>query len=826
MLVKQFFYLFFLIFSIVFIKSQSAEALCSTPFDDWIVAPACESLCEGYYCEAPSPFPTQPPDEIAQQPITATARSGTYPQNGPIQLQGQVHLIEGNSQLFTDKLTLYRDPKAGTLKTAVAHGNVKIIEPGYRVDAPLATLDNTQDLQTMHQACFRLYERHAHGTSDTVTIYGKTRMELKTATYTTCNPYQNTWHLGAKQVNLNRETGRGQAHHATLYLKDMPVFYFPYIDFPIDDRRATGFLFPNAGYTHDSGLELSTPFYWNLAPNYDALLTPTWYTKRGIEARGLFRYLSLNSRGELEGAILPHDRAYKAFQQKHLYYHPGIPNDDPRVTGLKGNATREALRFNHVTRFNPHWENRIAYYWVGDDNYFEDFGNTLSVASTTQQLQQADLLYQDCDWNSALRLQQYQTLHPFFGPVTMDVYKRLPQFLFTRLYTELPFGLEWAIEGDCTHFDHAHSNHFAIGNRFQTRPSLRLPLTQPGWFLIPRIQWDFLAEDLKVPAHLNHDARELCLTHLRTPACISARPTRSLPLFDVDSGLIFERDIQIGQCPYIQTLEPRLYYLYVPYRNQKHLAVFDTNFIPFDFNQLYRDNRFSGFDRIGDTNQVTLGLTQRFLTTQTGTERLNITLGQIYYFKDRKVFIHPAADLFRHQLHSAIVGRMMYRIHNHWSLYGEVEWDPDKKQADKRSINLQYSPDPLDVLNFRYLFIRDNLNIINPVTLRPERLDQTDISYAWRLTEQWRILGRWHYDIVRHRSNDILIGIEQQGCCTAFRFSVTRFLPPNDPLQRNLQPKTRFQLQIVFKGLAGVGTKIQPMLAEKIPGYRWRGDVF
>lgn len=846
MLVKQLFYLFFFILSTTLIKSQSAEATISPPnlgevaarqfghqnlsdggmrgcqFDDWVIVPESESLCNGHYCEMAPPFPTQTPDFIASQPITTTAESGIYPQTGPIQLKGHVHLIEGNRQLFADKLQLNRNLKTGTLETAVASGHVKLVEPGLRVDSPLMTLDNVNDIKVIQQASFRLYPRHAHGASECITIQGKTKMELIDATYTTCNPYRNTWVLSAKKVTLNKETGRGKARHAKLYITGVPVLYFPYFEFPIDDRRVTGFLFPNAWYTPSGGFELHTPFYWNLAPNYDLLLTPALYTKRGIEGRGLFRYLFPNSVGELEGAILPNDRAYKAFQKEHLQSHPLIPNDDPRVRALHGNATREALRFKHITHFNPNWENHILYYWVGDDNYFKDFGTTLSAASTTQQPQEALLLYQDYAWNNILRVQQYQTLHPFFGPVVKDVYKRLPQYTFTHHYTELPYTLDnfqWAIEGDLTHFDHTHHIHFITGNRFQTRPSIKVPLITPGWFFIPRLQWDFLSEALhQTPFGL--DARDI---HL---APIKAHPRRNIPLFDIDGGLIFERNLSIGQCPYIQTLEPRLYYLYVPYRNQKHLPVFDSSFIPFDFNQLYRDNRFSGFDRIGDSNQLTWGLTQRFLNTQSGIERLNITLGQILYFKDRKVFIHRTEDPFRHRHHSAIVGRVASRLQSDYSLYAEMEWDPDTRKADKRSIGIQYSPDPLDVLNLRYLFIRDNANIINPATRRPERLDQTDISYAWRLTEKWRILGRWHYDIVRHRSNDVLLGIEQQGCCTAFRFAVTRFLPPSDPIHRHQQHKMRFQLQVILKGLAGIGTPIQPMLSEKIPGYRWRGDAF
>lgn len=828
---KQLLCLFFLALGTGALLSQPAIGTCTsqTSFDDWITVPECESLCQGYYAECRAPFAGETQAVIAQQPTTATSDSGLYPQIGPIELKGHVHLIQGNRQLFTDTLILQRDSKKGDLKNALATGNVKIIEPGLRIDAATATINTPEDTKVIQKACYRYYPRHAHGNSETVVVRGKTCMELSKATYTTCNPYENTWHLASPRVNLNKETGRGQARHATLYVKEVPVFYFPYIDFPIDSRRETGFLFPSAGITSHSGFELSTPFYWNIEPNYDALLTPTLYTKRGVEAKGLFRYLSSNSAGEFEGAILPNDRAYKAFQKKHLSNHPGMITNDPRVRGLKGSPTREAVHFKHITHFNAHWENRMNYHWVGDDNYFEDFGTTLSAASTTQQLQQAELLYQDQQWNSALRFQKYQTLHPFFGPVTTDIYKRLPQFTFAHINTDLPGNLQWGIEGDLTHFDHVDKNVFITGNRFEARPSLQLPIITPGWFITPRIQCDLLTEDLQFNQNRQHiqDARDINALHMVSHTRRSKHPSRVIPMFDLDSGLIFERPLQLGSCSYIQTLEPRAYYLYVPYQNQKNIPIFDSSFIPFDFNQLYRDNRFSGFDRIGDANQLTLGVTQRFLSPQTGNERLNLTLGQIIYFQPRKVYIYKKEDHLRYQPYSALIGRLSSRLNDEWSVYTELEWDPKRKQANKRSANLQYSPDPLDVLNLRYLFIQQNPNIINPLTLRPESLNQTDLSFAWRLTEQWRVLGRWHYDIIRHRSNDILAGIEQQGCCTALRFAISRFLPPNDPLQAgSLKYKTRFQLQIVFKGLSSVGATIQPMLSEKIPGYRWRGDAF
>jgi len=824
-----------LTFCTVLASMYQVEDACALqkPFEDWIPASECQSVCQGYYSELPPPFPGQSTTFLNAQPITATSHRGQFPQEGPAILQGQVHLIQGNRQLFADETTLYRNP-AGELETAIATGDVTILEPGLRVEGREATWNKAEDSQTVTPASFRLYTRHARGTASTLTIRGKTKMDLKEATYTTCAPFQNAWHLAASHVRLNKETGRGQARHARLYVKDIPVFYFPYVDFPIDDRRQTGFLYPSYGSSNNSGFELTAPFYWNIAPNYDATITPRYLSLRGLETKALFRYLSPNSVGDIEGSILPGDRAYKKFQQKHLHNHPLIPNSDPRVTGLKGNATRESLHFRHTTQFNRHWKSNVNYHRVGDDNFYYDFGNNLGTVSTTQLLQQAEMLYQDRSWYNALRVQQYQTLHPFSGPVTLDVYKKLPQFTFlnSNITPELPYGLRLGMSGDFTYFDHTKKRLFTTGGRFQARPSISLPIITPGWYLTPRLQMDILTDTLQLREQRKHALSLTPPTDLRFLS--SSSPCRGIPMFDLDSGLIFERMTTFADCPYIQTLEPRAYYLNVPYRNQRRFPIFDTSFIPFDFNQLYRDNRFSGLDRLGDANQLTLGVTTRFLTTQTGEERLNLSVGQIYYFKERKVSVanhQLGADLedpFRERAHSALAGRAQYRLDNTWSFYSGIEWDPKFKKANNRSAILQYRPHELDVINLGYLFMRkDPNNIINIRTKLPQRLEQTDASFAWRLTETWRVLGHWHYDITNHRTNDVLAGVEQQGCCTALRFTIVRFFPPDDPLSPiKKKYDTRFQIQFILKGFAGFGGNPQPFLVKAIPGYVWRGHEF
>ncbi len=800
---------------------HASTVMSSCTFDDWHVVP--DTVCKGYYLPEPLPHPELSEKALKALPTTVTADQGLFTQEGNSTLNGHVHLIQGNAQLFSDHAIIHRDPNKKTAIDLVkAIGDVKITEPGLRVDGVEAELYTETDTKIIEKADYRLYDRHGRGNANRITIYGKTKMVLKSATYTTCSPFQNTWSLKARNLDLNKKTGRGRARHARLYVYKVPIFYTPYIDFPIDDRRQTGFLFPLIGTTNNSGFEFSAPFYWNIAPNYDATITPRYFTLRGLEMAGQYRYLSAHSTGSLEGAILPNDRAYKQFQAQSLANHPLMANNDPRVTALNTNDTRKAFRLKNVTNFNEQWSSNIQYHWAGDDNYFMDFGNNIGIASNTQLLQQADVTYQDRYWNMKTLVQQYQTLHPFSGPVTSNVYKILPQIDAKSDHPDLPYGFTFTTQESFTHFAHKidpfTGSAFTVGNRYYFRPGISRPFIAPGWFLKPRIQWDFLADNVSLsPTQI---------TQYRTT------PSRAIPIVDFDTGLIFERNLKIAQEPYLQTLEPRAYYLYVPYRNQNSFPVFDTSYPGFDINQLYRDNRFSGFDRLGDANQVTLGLTNRFLTEKTGRERLNLTIGQIFYFHERLVTIcnpnlNPLCALqespTRTKRRSDLVGLANCSLTESWTASANIDWDPYQKNTDKEFYSIHYQPDERLVVNVGYQFLRRNPAENNPITGLPLPLRQADSSIAFPVAENWRVLGRWFYDIHNRRTNNVSFGIEQEGCCTAVRLFVTRFILPFDPSQPTSQRqfKRAIYLQFIFKGFAGVGHRtIDGAIRQGIPGYQ------
>ncbi len=797
-------------------------------YDDWVPMNEGHPLCHGYYSQLPLPFPNQSPTALTAEPTTITADQGLFTREGDSTLTGNVHLIQGNRQVFADKTNIHRDAKkAQPIDVIQAEGHFKLTEPDLRVDGSKGIVNTETATDIIENAHFRLYDRHARGTADSITIQNRTKMTLKNATYTTCNPSRDTWTLKSNHVVLNKTTGRGRARHSRLYVYGMPIFYWPYVDFPIDDRRQTGFLFPNFGSSNRSGLELGTPFYWNLAPNYDATLTPRLMSKRGLEMQGEFRYLTVHNHGELAGSFLPNDKAYEKFRADKKLNHPYIKNPlDPRLTALDKGNNRSAFRINHGTSFNQHWGTTVQYQTVHDDNYFMDFGTNLGLASTTQLLQQGDLYFHSNHWNMQTRLQQYQTLHPFDGPRTQDVYRRLPQIALQGSYFDLPLGLAFTTNGDLTRFHHARNPYtgrsFTTGDRFQIRPGIALPIIAPGWFIKPRFQYDVLSYSLAVgPSDVRY---------------LRSNPCRAIPMVDLDSGLIFERSLALKETPYIQTLEPRAYYLYVPYRDQTRLPNFDTSNPGFDYNQLFWDNRFTGLDRLGDANQVTLALTSRFIAEVTGLEKLSLTAGQIHYFheatvtscnpKTNRLCVQRELPNGQHH-HSSFVGLARYAIQEAWIARANLEWNPYSKNMDKKALSIQYHPEDRFVINLGYQFLRKNPAKNDPITGLPERLDQTDASMAYPVNEKWRVLGRWYYDLHNRRTNDVSFGVEQQGCCTAVRLLVSNFLLPYDDHQIGA-PKRHAKaifLQFIFKGFTSVGNSaIDSTLKRSIPDYQWHEE--
>lgn len=789
---------------------------------DWIPLPASQSLCGGYYGPYQEDVPLTPKEFSFELPMELSADESEFTFEGKSRFHGSVMLRQDNRVLHAEEVLIERSPLTREWEKLTAEGNLYYTAPNMRFFGQKASYQHSLGLFELEDVSYRLYSRHARGTAEEVNINHKTTIiDLHDTSFTTCAPTHNTWTLHAKDITLYPQKGRAVAKHAHLKLHDVPILYFPYINYPIDNKRHNGFLFPTFGTTSNSGVDILIPYYWNIAPNYDATLAARWLSERGMEGQTKFRYLLKNSEGTLLLHFLPDDRKYAAFQEENLSNRPGgLSSNDPRIAALAGNNSRLALNYRHTSQWERLWRFNIAFDYVKDDNYFVDLGNDINTASTIQLPQQANLTYFGTHWTHFFNVEEYQVLQALSRPINEEIYKRQPQWAFSTFYPNQFRHFTLGMIGEAVNFAH-HENLFTgepvtIGQRYNLRPSISMPLTTPWFFFTPRYQLDWLKYELDLGEDTSTEA-------------LPKAPSRTIPLYDIDAGLIFERNLHFRKYNFLQTLEPRMYYLYVPYRNQHNYPNFDSGVITFSYNQLFRDNRFSGRDRIGDTNQLSLSLMSRFIPSEGGQEWLRASVGEIFYFSDRKVTlceqlgIQDACILFEDERavspHSNTVAQAELHANRAWSGAFFCEWDSLNLEMDQSTLNLQYHPNPNKIININYYWLRHDLAQADFVTGTTGSLHQTDISFLWPLALHWQVLSLWRYDLSQHQTVEVLGGLEYNGCCLALQFVASRYRQAGNFFYPEKFANTFFT-QVVFKGLSGVGYNNPDVrLKTKIPGY-------
>ncbi len=730
---------------------------------------------------------------------------------GHSNLSGHVTLQQGQRFFTADHLRIKTNKKQ--IEEIETQGDLVYTDPSLQVFGQSGHWLAQEDELTIQEPSYYYFTKHARGKAQSISVEGKTKVSLRDAMYTTCAPNQTTWQLQGESISLDRDSGKGYARHIRLKFKNTTVFYWPYLQFPIDSNRHSGFLYPQYGSTSQSGFELSAPYYWNIAPNYDATFTPRILMSRGIDLQSEFRYLTQHSDGTAKLHFLPNDKKYRDFRRDNLQSPPIVaPNHDPRLAALESGNHRVALNLLHQSRFNDRWLFDIDYTYVGDDNYFYDLENDIGSASTTKLNQMARLQYEGYHWRHSLTMQSYDLLHPLFGPVNEEDYAQLPKWGFYGHYPKLG-AFDFAIDGEVTRFTHAKEaltgNPVTEGTRYHLRPGLSAPYQKWWGFFTPRVQLDFLSYHLE-------------LGQAERLAHFPAHASRMIPIFDMDAGLYFDKYYHNN---FVQTLEPRLYYLYVPTRSQNTFPKFDTSHIDFSFYQMFRDNRFSGKDRLGDTHQTTLALTSRLLN-HAGDEKLRMTIGEIFYFKERSVGLCSSTDMAclfkedpdREKHFSPIIANMIYTPSDHWTASTGIEWNPNHSQADKGYANLEYAPSVHSALSLNYYWMRKN-PYEEQLFLVERPLNQADIGFFIPLNKQWDTLGHYRYDIQNKRLIEVLAGVEYDSCCFAFQIVGHRSLRPNDGLSKVEYANSIF-FQVLFKGLSNVGSKkADNKLLRSIPRY-------
>ena len=800
-----------------------------------------EQLAEvGPYCGGSYIEPMRPgmndTTAFKDAPLYIKAGASRYEQTTETAtLAGDVVIRQASLQAEADEANLYQQDNLGELK-----GNVRIRDRNTLLVGDRAELQLDSGEAQVENAEYIIHTGQVRGNARYVKRQEDAIIRLKDGTYTSCEPGSNAWHLKGNNVTLNPNTGFGSATNVTLRVKNIPVFYTPYISFPIDDRRQSGFLPPSISYSNDNGVDLTTPYYFNLAPNFDATLYPNYMSKRGLLTEGEFRYLGKKSESRIGGAWL-------------------ADSEDERKRQSEYKKDRWMYTVQHEHGFNSRLLAALDYTEISDPYYFQDLRSNVISGSNETLDQKAGLTWRGDSYTAAFGVHAYEMAN--ISDITP--YDRLPQFSLAGALPYQPAGLQMAYQTEWTRFDRSlrKGNYIdkdgnpepwndtllqgldrANGDRLHIEPALSLPMNWSWGFVKPAVKYAYTRYDLSLDS--------VGKTSLQTGQTYKSSTDRSLGIYSVDSGLYFDRNSNWFGKTYRQTLEPRLFYLYVPYEDQSDLPLFDSNEIQFSYASLFRDNRFSGRDRIGDTNQISLGLTNRWLENN-GLERQRISVGQAYYFADRKVLL-SGKDYKNDKVANANTAsrspyatEYMLRFNRDWRVNADLMWDPETHSTRSGSVMFHYqSQEDLNkIVNFGYRY-RNDSNSYNYNTGRWEtgsadytdasgkvykdfnKIEQTDTSVMWPVIPQWNVIARWQYDYNRNSTLEAFGGFEYDSCCWKLRL-INRYWVDYD--ERNMNPQDNRKgdhgvfLQIVLKGLGGVtGNKVETFLDEGIQGYRER----
>jgi len=767
--------------------------------ENWGLCPVVDAL-PGF--EEPAPGS---PETRANQPTDIEGDELQDLENANTLVQGNVSLSRGDQALHTDKLTFNRDTG-----DYVAEGSVRYQDSGMRVVAERATGNQDKDTHRIEDLKYQLTKRRGNGGAEAIEMHGA-EGALIGSTYSTCDPAQRVWELRAKRIDINTDEGMGVARNATLRIGKVPVLHVPWFMFPVDDRRRTGLLYPSISLSGRNGFDWRQPIYLNLAPNYDATLSPRYMSERGGALAGEFRWLYSNGNGRVSGNYMPHDNLPGDEPER---YPDGLPEDN-----------RGTFQLNAGHRLDDAWFARANLGWVSDEHYFEDFNNSLYGISSSFVSSTAGLFGRGRYWEAGLMASHSQLADYTLTERNLR-FDRLP-----RGYLEWsrPLGkwFEAGLDTEIVHFEHEDISqdtgpdlNVPGGSRFDFRPYISMPLEGSSWFIRPKLAWRYTAYELEGTAE--ERAREYAsryrvrLTDEVLAGLIEQfsdnSPDRSTPIGSIDAGLFFDRQATIGGEHYLNTLEPRLFYLRVPYENQDGLPIFDTAPLSFGWGQLFRENRYGGADRQADANQLTAAVTTRLISEEDGRERLAVSLGQIKYFETSRV-VMPPRETPLEQSRSAWVAEASIAPSDRWSISTSYQWDPAYRGTNLASLRARYLIGDQGIVNIGYRYRR------NAIT-RNDQLKQADFSFLYPVNPNWSLVGRYYYSLLDHKPLEQLAGVQWESCCLAVRVLGRRYL-------RNRTGDLNNSLQVEFelKGLGSAGQDTGRILRRAILGYD-RDDLY
>ena len=674
-----------------------------------------------------------------------------------ISYQDNVELTQGIKYLAADKLTYFKEEEKAT-----ATGNVNFVNGEITLysDSVETKLDNNQT--TLRQVDYQFHGQGGRGNAQRIYDNGLELYEFNSSSYSACPPGDNTWSLNSTTLYIDNEEGVGSAYNAVLKIKDIPVFYLPYVTYPTSDKRKTGLLFPTYEISETNGFTITQPLYINIAENMDATLTADYMEKRGTLLATEYRYLFTTGSGKVQAEYLAEDRIRD--DSRYLYH------------------------WDHNVTFANNWNLTTDYSKVSDDYYFTDITTDYGTRSDNQLLQTAKLSFTEENWNSELEVRDFQILGGGDTP-----HKVLPKLAFNA-YQPLDWKslqLDWYAE--ISQFEH-DDNDVYTGTRVHLQPKLSLPLYYDSLFVNTELKYMLSFYQQTLPETNKEDWY----------SDLDETASRYLPSFKVHSGINFERDFTAFNSEYRQTLVPQIQYLYVPYQNQSDIGTYDTTIMQQDYYALFRDNRFSGYDRIADANQVTLGISSSFLNAH-GQEKMRFAIGQNYYFTPSRTQLPDDESEDNTVSRSSVIGEFDINFADEYFFHAGIEWDADENEIssansafEKRWLYNTYAQ-----LNYRYIAVSEEND-------EDDLVNQLGSKINWSINSQWTSYASYYYDLEYQHAYESIIGFKYQSCCWSLALSYDKhmlaYYGDIDSIKDEYETENSYKINFELTGLGSAGT--------------------
>ncbi|MET0356548.1 MAG: LPS-assembly protein LptD [Cellvibrio sp.] len=782
-------------------------------------------------------------------PIRARADEQTSEGQTRVLFKGNVNITQGNRSITTENAAFDKDTDKAKLS-----GGIQVRDPHVTIRAESADIDVASGDASFDNARFVLYETRMHGAASQLKKFGENVINLENTVISSCEPGDNSWALRGSEISLHPDEHYGTAENMRVTIKDIPVVYLPYVRFPLGSERLTGFLTPTPAYSERNGAELSVPFYWNIAPNADATITPHYLSKRGFMVETEVRHLSKYFETVLNGSAISDDKGgYSSYLEDQIR---GGYQTEEQAYPYRG-RDRWSAKLEQQGGLGQNWSTNISYAELSDKDYLRDLYNG-SIDSNRQPYirQTASLDYRTEHWFSGIKVDEHRLLTTEALP-----YRELP-----RIHVDGNYQFtDWIIKLNNEYVSFAENRYFAdaylkdprnpsnttwdadteaekarqryvYGERFNTNYSLTWDKSYAWGFIKPGIAVKGLAYQF--------DARNLVAGADDSPNFVTPQAT-------IDAGLFFERDTTLFGENLLQTLEPRAFYFYSDYKDHSTLfnlttangfVRFDTTDLTFNYNQLFRTTRFAGGDRLDDANQLSLAVSTAFSSKDTGIERLRMSLGQIFYARDREVTVYePSSGNFNSSAEETTrstsdwAAQMSGQLGDRVRLNADAAYDPHDKRLDSVNLGLHYMDDSYRIFNLTYRYTRDPVINTSNEPVKPDEIQKTsdsmnqlDTSIILPINSRWSIIAQNSHDITHNVELDVYAGLEYNDCCYRVRFVGRRWLrvdysTPNfyeNLSNDDFEPGVMFELEL--KGLGSMDKKITALLEKTINGFEER----